>query len=116
MVILVFEVLSAPDSELPMFLEVKGNAQVGEHKLVRIWLVHPWHGVPQRVPVLDKLAPRVDNLVFLVCDDNVQGCLAAWVASPAAIVGFVLGAAEIKSEAELSLARYLAIERSSFVY
>jgi len=36
MVILVFEVLSAPDAELPMFLEVKGNAQFREHELARI--------------------------------------------------------------------------------
>ena len=60
-----------------MFLEIKRNAQVGEHELVRIGFIYPWHGIPQRVPVLDKLAPRVDNLVFLVCDDDVQGGLAA---------------------------------------
>ena len=60
-----------------MFLEIKRNAQVGEHELVRVGLIYPWHGIPQRVQVLDKLAPRVDNLVFLVCDDDVQGGLAA---------------------------------------
>lgn len=114
MVILVFEILSAPDSELPMFLEIKWNAQVGEHELVRIGLVHSWHGIPQRVPVLDELAPRVYNLVFLVCDDDVQGGLAAWMASPAAIVGFVLGAAGMKSGADVSLLCYL--EKSYFVY
>lgn len=97
MVVLVLEILSAPDSELAMFLEVKRDAQVGEHELVGIGLVHAWHGVPQRVPVLDVLAPRVDNLVFLVCDDDVQWGLAAGMASPAAIVGFVLRAAGIKS-------------------
>lgn len=97
-----------------MFLEVKRNTQVGEHELVRIGLVYPWHGVPQGVPVLDELAPWVDNLVFLVCYDNVQGGLAARMASPAAIVGFVLGAAEIKSRAQLSLLCYP--ERSYFVY
>ena len=82
-----------------MFLEVKRNTQVGKHELVRIRLVHSWHGVPQRVPVFDELAPRVDNLVFLVCDDDVQGCLAARMASPAAIVGFVLRAAGIQGTA-----------------
>lgn len=77
MVILVFEILSAPDSELPVFLEIKRNAQVGEHELVRIGLVYSWHGIPQCAPVLDELTPRVDNLVFLVCDNDVQGGLAA---------------------------------------
>jgi len=97
MVVLVFEIFSAPDSELPIFLEVKWNSQVGKHELVRMGLVHSRHGVPQRAPVFDELAPRVDNLVFLVCDDDVQGGLAARMASPAAIVGFILRAAGIKS-------------------
>lgn len=97
MVVLVFEIFSAPDSELPMFLEVKRNAQVGKHELVRMGLVHSRHGVPQRAPVFDELAPRVDNLVFLVCDNDVQGGLASPMAPPAAIVGFILRAAGMKS-------------------
>lgn len=72
-----------------MFLQVKWNAKIGEHKLVRVRLVYPGHGVPQRGPVFDEFAPRVDEMVFLVCYDDVQGGLATRMAAPAAIVGFV---------------------------
>lgn len=80
-----------------MFLEVERNSQVGKYELVRMGLVHSRHGVSQRARIFDELAPRVDNLVFLVCDDDVQGGLAARMASLAAIIGFILRAAGIKS-------------------
>lgn len=44
------------------------------------------------------LAPRVDNLVFLVCDDDVQGGLAAGMAAPAAVVRSVLRAPGIRAQ------------------
>ena len=91
-----------------MFLEVERNSQVGKYELVTMGLVHSRHGVPQRARIFDELAPRVDNLVFLVCDDDVQGGLAARMASPAAIIGFILRAAGIKSTTQYpSLLCYL---------
>ena len=97
-VVLVLKILSTPDSQLTMTLQVKRDTQVGKHQLVWIGLVHTRYGVPQRVPVLDVLASRVDKLVFLVCNDDIQGGLAAWMAPPAAVVGFVWRATEIRAQ------------------